>query len=97
MTIPVQVEFGSHVLLTKMPAVPRAGERITCVFPGMDEAAGQLVLTVLRVNYHQPLGVELHGRVCPEPFGVTLETDGDPEFSEKNSGLMLKAHGIPSD
>lgn len=85
MTIPVQVEFGNHVLNTQMHALPSVGDRVTCNFP--TSGVPTLVLQVSRVHFHQPPG-EFEGRACPEPFGIVVTTEDDPEFAAKNKAVL---------
>ncbi len=93
MSIPVQIEFGNHVVHAKFYALPRVGDKIDVAFPA--SGIPRLLLRVTSVNFHQPC--EFEGRDCPEPFLMAITTDDDPKFAERNAAEIMKVAGTDRD
>jgi hypothetical protein len=92
MTIPVQIQFGNHVLNAQLHALPRVGDGIICCFPASisDEKLGLIVTGV----GHLQIGHVFDGRKDPEPFFISITTDLDPALQQNNEAVMNKAAGL---
>lgn len=84
MTIPVQIEFGNHAITASLHALPRVGDKIFCAFPS--SGVPKMFLVVTGVHHRQ--SVDFDGKECPEPFWITLTTDGDPAQQELNDAAI---------
>ena len=93
-TIPVQIEFGNHVLRAQLHALPRVGDHISCCFPASigEERLGLVVTGV----YHHQVGQRFDGREDPEPFLISITTVDDPAQQKTNESVINKAAGLPN-